>query len=145
MKQNKIEIPIYRAKKIDSNEYIVGYYSPDKNYQEHIHTIFYFDTGDFNVDRKTITQIDQTTLAIHFPNMLDGQKNKIFASLSEDGKGGDVVTHPDYGDNKYILIYDKDRFEVGIKLIEIDEKGCWEYSPLQEEELELFEAIGIQK
>jgi len=85
------------------------------------------------------------TRAIHFENMIDLDKNKIFASLSEDGKGGDVVTHPDYEDNKYILIYDKDRFEVGIKLIEIDEKGCWEYSSLQEEELELFEVIGIQK
>ena len=84
-------IPIYRAKKIDSDEYVEGYYSPDKNYQEHIHTIFYFDIGDFNVDRKTTTQIDPTTLSIHFPDMLDSQGNKIFASLQEDGKGGDII------------------------------------------------------
>ena len=88
-----INIPIFRAKKIDSDKYVVGYYSPDKNYQEHIHTIFYFDIGDFNVDRKTTTQIDPITLAIHFPDMLDSQGNKIFASLREDGKGGDIVKY----------------------------------------------------
>lgn len=36
-------------------------------------------------------KIDPTTLAIHFPDMLDSQGNKIFASLNEDGKGGDIV------------------------------------------------------
>ena len=34
--------------------------------------------------------IDISTLAIHFPDMLDSQGNKIFASLSENGKGGDI-------------------------------------------------------
>ena len=31
------------------------------------------------------------TLSINFPDMLDSQGNKIFASLSEDGKGGDIT------------------------------------------------------
>ena len=31
------------------------------------------------------------TLAIHFPDMIDSQGNKIFASLQKDGKGGDIV------------------------------------------------------
>lgn len=98
-----MNIPIYRAKKIDSDEYVEGYYSPDKNYQEHIHTIFYFDIGDFNVDRKTTTQIDPTTLAIHFPDMLDSQGNKIFASLSASGKGGDIMKDDEYyGIAKYV-------------------------------------------
>lgn len=35
--------------------------------------------------------IDTTTLAIHFPDMLDSQGNKIFASLSEDGKGASII------------------------------------------------------
>ena len=30
------------------------------------------------------------TLSINFPDMLDSQGNKIFASLQEDGKGGDI-------------------------------------------------------
>ena len=30
------------------------------------------------------------TLSINFPDMLDSQGNKIFASLQEDGRGGDI-------------------------------------------------------
>ena len=40
--------------------------------------------------------IDETTLAIHFPDMLDSQGNKIFASLQEDGKGGDIMQDDEY-------------------------------------------------
>ena len=43
------------------------------------------------------------TLSINFPDMLDSQGNKIFASLSEDGKGGDIMKDDDYyGSAKYI-------------------------------------------
>ena len=31
------------------------------------------------------------TLSINFPDILDSQGNKIFASLQEDGKGGDII------------------------------------------------------
>lgn len=31
------------------------------------------------------------TLSINFPDMLDSQGNKIFASLQKDGKGGDIL------------------------------------------------------
>ena len=41
-----------------------------------------------------IYEIDPTTLSIHFPDMLDSQENKIFASLQEDGKGGDIILEP---------------------------------------------------
>ena len=34
------------------------------------------------------------TLSINFPDMLDRQGNKIFASLQEDGKGGDIILEP---------------------------------------------------
>ena len=36
------------------------------------------------------------TLSIHFPDMLDSQGNKIFASLQEDGKGGDILQSREY-------------------------------------------------
>ena len=36
------------------------------------------------------------TLSINFPNMLDSQGNKIFASLQEDGKGGDIMQDDEY-------------------------------------------------
>ena len=88
-------IPIYRAKKIDSNEYVEGFYYKDGN--DHI---------IFNGDSTTIfglRVIDPTTLSIHFPDMIDSQGNKIFASLQKDGKGGDIMQDDEYiGIAKYI-------------------------------------------
>ncbi|MCT7432444.1 hypothetical protein N5T66_04055 [Aliarcobacter cryaerophilus] len=45
------------------------------------------------------------TLSIHFEDMLDSQGNKIFASLQEDGKGGDVL-NSGYGE-VIIAIYEE--------------------------------------
>lgn len=86
-----LNIPIYRAKKVDSDEYVVGYYFNAEIEKQHIimkqvastDYYFMFDNDEY--------EIDPSTLAIHFPNMIDGQGNKIFASLSEDGKGGDIL------------------------------------------------------
>lgn len=36
-------------------------------------------------------ECDETTRSIHFDNMLDSEKNKIFVSLNENGKGGDKL------------------------------------------------------
>lgn len=80
-------IPIFRAKRIDSIEYVEGFYYKDG--KDHI---------IFNGDSTTIfglRVIDPATLAIHFPDMMDSQRNKIFASLREDGKGGDIVIFED--------------------------------------------------
>ncbi len=94
-----VATPCFRAKKIDSDEYVEGYYSPDKNYQEHIHTIFYFDIGDFNVDRKITTQINPTTLSIHFPDSINTNSEKVWYSLEEisniikDYESGKVETN----------------------------------------------------
>ena len=77
-------IPIFRAKKIDSDEYVEGF-------------VFYkqiedkaFISGDAKNLYSKSFEVDLSTLAIHFEDMLDSQGNKIFASLSEDGKGGDI-------------------------------------------------------
>lgn len=114
MKKIEIEIPIYRAKKIDSDDniksqsyikkliggnyhhYLVKYYSPD--YED--------------------VEIDPSTLAIHFPDMLDRQGNKIFASLSEDGKGGDIC-EIDKGERVGVFIYHKYAMCIDINVIEI--------------------------
>lgn len=86
-------IPIYRAKKIDSDGYVIGYYSPAYDIHHYIITHLGVDTKVDAVYQMStdIHKIDSTTLAIHFPDMLDNQGNKIFASLNEDGKGGDIV------------------------------------------------------
>jgi hypothetical protein len=74
-----MNIPIYRAKEIDSDEYVEGYLL-SSNGNEMIRDTF-----------MNIHIVSSSTIAIHFPDMLDSQGNKIFASLSEDGKGGDII------------------------------------------------------
>lgn len=76
-------IPIYRAKKIDSDDYITG----------EVHTIKdrLFLRGEFLPCVIGIEEVDKTTLSIHFPDMIDSNGNKIFASLQENGKGGDIL------------------------------------------------------
>ena len=81
----KTQIPIYRAKKIDSDGYIEGYLF--KIWE--VHYILWGTTNGNPIK----TAVHSSTLAIHFPDMLDKNGVKIFASLSEDGKGGDILTH----------------------------------------------------
>ena len=82
-----MNIPKYRAKKKKGNEYIIG------NLGNNIHGTYYitdntsFGMGVFAID------IDPSTLSINFPDMLDLNNKPIFASLREDGKGGDNATH----------------------------------------------------
>lgn len=87
-------VPIYRAKKIDSDEFVEGSYI--EAIQSIIPTKLDFSIKNGKIDIhysefNKIKVIDPTTLAIHFPDMLDSQGNKIFASLREDGKGGDCT------------------------------------------------------
>jgi len=84
-----MNIPIYRAKKIDSDEYVTGHYFNRKNM---LGGIIYHKI-DFSTTCDKIAEIDILTLAIHFPDMIDSNNKPIFASLSEDGKGGDNATH----------------------------------------------------
>ena len=87
-----MNIPIYRAKKIDSDEYVKGFYFNRKNM---LGKIIYHKI-DFSTTCDSCSEIDPTTLAIHFEDMLDSQGNKIFASLQEDGKGGDIMQDDEY-------------------------------------------------
>lgn len=115
-------IPIYRAKKIDSDEYVFGsyiYIPSDSLFVIGKHSCEYAErhyiTNELTVDfvpegyadagkekqHFLLNKIDPSTLAIHFTDMLDSQGNKIFASLNEDGKGGSLVIskcYPFYGD-----------------------------------------------
>ena len=88
-----MNIPIYRAKKIDSDEYVIGFYSSAYDIHHYIITHLGVDTKANLVYQMStdIHKIDPSTLAINFPDMLDSQGNKIFASLSEDGKGGNKM------------------------------------------------------
>jgi hypothetical protein len=123
-------IPIYRAKKNNSDKYVEGYYFPQEwigdypnedaeEREEKIkHFISGFTTHDIWEDEENhfrfmgIDEIDPTTLSVHFPDMLDSQGNKIFASLSEDGKGGDIMKDDEYygiakyKDNRFVVEYE---------------------------------------
>lgn len=94
-----IEIPICRGLKLGTkDEYVEGslieteegIFIYSKDYYSD------FDNSNSNTTHVLMnTQlIDTTTLAIHFPSMIDSEGNKIFASLSSCGKGGDYTnTH----------------------------------------------------
>ena len=104
-----MNIPVYRAKEIDSEEYVEGYVTYGINQTSILTPISRF--GEF-----TIWKIDPLTLAIHFPDMLDREGNKIFASLSEDGKGGDIIEHTNILTKDKILLtasYHKAKGEFG--------------------------------
>lgn len=88
-------IPIYRAKKIDSDEYAYGFCFYDEVRKE------MFISNDAKNLYTNRFRVDTTTLSIHFPDMLaknsnrylpNGEKDlRIFASLQDDGKGGDKL------------------------------------------------------
>ena len=104
-----IDLPIFRAKKLDSNEYVMGWYSSPIIIEGKMYLSITNKDGEY--------RIDPTTLSIHFPNMLDSQGNEIFASLQEDGKGGDVCSVDDYiyGGLNGVAIYQKYGFRIDRK------------------------------
>lgn len=93
-------LPIYRAKMIDSDGYVIG--------KSLIQDIMLFDFEPeytMEANERNYCYIDVTTAAIHFSDMLDSQGNKIFASLSKDGKGGDILQGRK--DFLYLVRYEK--------------------------------------
>ena len=104
-----INLPIFRAKKIDSDEYVIGWYSSPIIIEGKTYLSITNKDGEY--------RIDTTTLSIHFPDMLDSQGNEIFASLQEDGKGGDVCSVDDYiyGGLNGVAIYQNYGFRIDRK------------------------------
>ena len=92
-----INLPIFRAFSETFDKYILGvpYFSDGRYY------MLVDDCNKNNNIGSGSYPIDETTLAIHFPDILDSQGNKIFASLQEDGKGGDKFLF----DNEIFIIW----------------------------------------
>ena len=91
---NNLNIPIYRAKKIDSDEYVIGNLIEDEGvfYIIKNPVVTHFNgLQQLTGECEYLDRVDPTILAINLPDMLDSKGNKIFASLSEDGKGGDKM------------------------------------------------------
>ncbi len=116
-----MNIPIYRAKKIDSNEYVEGFYYTtvsDKTHQI-FKEWFIKEKLSMGEEYQRLNQlnceVDPTTLSIHFPDMLDSEGKKIFASLSEDGKGGDIMSYepaPKETDLNGVVTYERGRISI---------------------------------
>ncbi len=87
-----INLPIYRAFSETFDKYILGvpYFSDGRYY------MLVDDCNKNNNIGSGSYPIDETTLSIHFPDMLDSKGDKIFASLQEDGKGGDIMQDDEY-------------------------------------------------
>ena len=78
---------LFRAKEKNSNNYVIGY-----EYYNHVEDEYYITHYVSGSNYK----IDRTTRSINIEDMLDSQDNKIFASLQEDGKGGDAMQDDEY-------------------------------------------------
>jgi len=73
-----IQIPIYRAKKIASDEWVEGYLMPDLIKDDDF-LVFSKEIGTYKIDTKT--------LAIHFPWWVED----MFASFSKEGIGASIM------------------------------------------------------
>ena len=104
-----MNIPICRAKKIDSDEYVIGWYSSPIIIEGKLYLSITNQDGEH--------RIDTTTLSIHFPDMIDSQGNEIFASLQKNGRGGDVCSVNDYIDSglEGVAIYQNYGFRIDRK------------------------------
>ena len=91
-------IPIYRAKKKESDEFIIGYLIRYSN-GYHIKLLH----------ESTEVKIDASTIAMHFPDMIDKNGKKIFASLSKSGVGGDY-SKDDMGLLTFVSRYENNGF-----------------------------------
>ena len=111
----KLNIPIFRAKKIDTDDYVEGIGIEDNTLIEYI-----FQRSSYSSENIAETsEIDLSTLSIHFPNILaedsdvynsNGEKDlRLFASLEEFGKGGDIVTDGEYD---FVVIFNGRSFNL---------------------------------
>ena len=125
---NDLNIPIYRAKKIDSDEYVEGYLYESAIYEA------------FRIITKSISEfsIDSSTLSIHFPNWIcidqETEKEvKVFASLQKDKKGGSIVEV-------------RDNFQGTTGALYFSEASLmFQGIHFTEAELQAFEVTGIQE
>ena len=74
-----------RAKSLYGNDYIISVSAKFEFNQMYL----------YSKPFKQWVECDESTRSINFEDMKDNEGTKIFASLSEDGKGGDIITSLD--------------------------------------------------
>ena len=116
---------LFRAKEKNSNNYVIGY-----EYYNHVEDEYYITHYVSGSNYK----VDRTTRSINFPDMRDTKGNKIFASLQEDGKGGDILFDMEY---EYTLSFDGLKFKL---------QGLFSQSEYNEfDSWENFDIIGVEE
>lgn len=113
----------------DGNKYLVG-------------CGFIHNDSHIVLDNGDQFPIKKDTRAIHFEDMIDSNSKAIFASLSKNGKGGDMA---EYTNKKgtYIGTYMfSQRFTFGIHL-ELENKTYINVDFEDKNDLENFKAVGI--
>ena len=83
MTKEQLNLPIYRGRSIKTNQYVEGYLKTCTDTGVNVYWIQTKDWIDY--------QVEPETLSISFPDMLDSRCNRIFASLSKLGKGGNII------------------------------------------------------
>lgn len=135
--------PIYRAKKIDSNEWVEGLYYINGYISNHIEP--YINKNNVltlkHNDCYFLHEVDPKTLSINFPTMIDKSSKKIFASFNEDGIGGDIVNRYEIYNTPKRTSRFYDSIPVFIK--DINHLDC-DFSNPNQPQLRL-EIIGINK
>lgn len=102
-----MNLPIFRAKKLNEDEYVVGYFQKLTDGRMLICYVELVDedSDDFlfgDVRYIQWFEIDPSTLAIHFPNMVDVDNKPIFASLNKNRKGGDILNHRGVNEHSFV-------------------------------------------
>ena len=145
---------LFRAKEKNSNNYVIGY-----EYYNHVEDEYYITHYVSGSNYK----IDRTTRSINIEDMLDSKGNKIFASLQEDGRGGDLVvskSYPFYGDApeirdssgkceelnyKGLLLFGSNGCLIDFVKVSDRVRGCAVGYLIEEFNKYNFEVVGIQE
>ena len=77
----ELNIPIYRAKKIDSDEYVEGDFFKGKPSTGKFFIDYWFE--DEHKRGKHSFEVDISTLAIHFPDSSSTQSEKVWYNMEE--------------------------------------------------------------
>ena len=95
MTKEQLDLPIYRGKSIKTKQYVEGYLKTCADTGANIYWIQTKDWIDY--------QIDPMSLCISFPDMLDINGVRVFASLPTSYNVGDIMKDDEYyGIAKYI-------------------------------------------
>lgn len=106
---------LFRSYELETANIIIGnYIKEDGFYMENGEPIYGKPcTRHYIQDEDCIKhEIAEDYLSINLKDMLDSQGNKIFASLSEDGKGGDIMKDDEYygiakyADSRFVVEYE---------------------------------------